>query len=261
MILDFHMHAFPDSLAPRAMEKLKHITQIPTYSAATVSDTLAKMKAAGIDRGVLLHIATNPRQQDNVNAFAIESNQGDLISFGSVHFENDHAIEALQMLKEHGVKGVKLHPDYQNFFIDDPRLFPIYEAISDLGLIVTFHAGFDGVSPNVMHCPPKRAKTVLQRFPHMKVVLAHMGGFKVLDEVLVHLAGENVYFDTSLTPFMEREACIQLFRRHPIGRFLFGSDLPWQDNALTRQFIEELPLTKGEKAAIFYDNAASLLRL
>lgn len=92
--------------------------------------------------------------------------------FGSVHPDAEDWPEALQYIKNAGLRGIKMHPDYQDFFIDDKRLFPIYDAIAALELPVTFHAGWDPLSPDCVHASPAAIKRVAKLFPKLKIIAA-----------------------------------------------------------------------------------------
>ena len=85
MIIDFHVHTFPDKLAPKVIPKLAEAAGIEPQTDATVGDTLNKMKEWGIDRAVILNIATAPSQQNTINNVAAENNKLPLYTFGSVN--------------------------------------------------------------------------------------------------------------------------------------------------------------------------------
>ena len=149
MLIDFHMHVFPDHLSQKALEKLsKTAGGIPYYTNGTVSDTAAKMKEWNVDYGVFMNIATSPKQQASINSWAsaVQKEYGNIFCFGSVHPDAEDCVDELYRIKELGLKGVKLHPDYQNFFVDDERVYPIYDTLSRLQLPILFHAGYDAVS-------------------------------------------------------------------------------------------------------------------
>ena len=140
MIIDFHIHTFPDALAERAVKKLSETAKIPSYTDGTVTDTLRKMKQWKVDKGVFLNIATKPSQQRTINDRCLSMNDPRIIPFGSVHIDSEDRLEELERVKKLGMKGIKLHPDYQGFFFDDPRAYPVYERCADLGLIVVLNA-------------------------------------------------------------------------------------------------------------------------
>ena len=143
MLIDFHTHAFPDKLAPRAIASLAHASGgLSPQTDGTVSALKAKMARDGVDISVVQSIATNPRQMTKVNDFAIEINVDPaIVAFGSVHPDAPDALEELERLKAAGLKGVKFHPEYQHFYANDEKMKPIYRKISELGLIALFHAG------------------------------------------------------------------------------------------------------------------------
>lgn len=145
MLIDIHTHAFPEKIAERAIETLSHTSGglIPQHK-GTLASLKEEMAKDGVDISVVLGIATNPQQQTNVNNFAAEINKDEkIIAFGSVHPDAPDALQELERIKALGLKGVKLHPEYQNFYVDDERMKPIYKKISQLGLITLFHAGHD----------------------------------------------------------------------------------------------------------------------
>ena len=167
------------------------------------------------------------------------------------------------MLKESGVRGIKLHPDYQGFMINDRAWFPVYESCQDLGLVIVFHAGWDCYSPQLIHARPKASAEVAQAFPRLKMVLAHMGGLKLEDEVLAFLAGRaNVYFDTAMGgTYMNREKVRRIIDLHPAENILFGSDCPWEDPVKTLDFVDSMGLGREARERVLAGNAIRLYGL
>lgn len=262
MLIDFHIHAFPDNLAERAVGSLAEKSGFHPVTDGTISNTREKMKKWGIDYGIVLNIATNPKQQTKVNLFAKDSNKDNIISFGSVNPFSSDALCELDRIKEYGLKGIKLHPEYQEYDIDNEMVYPIYKKASDLGLIMVFHGGKDVAYPNSLRAHPKAIRKFADDFKSAKIVIAHYGGYRLYDEVLEHLAGSHVYIDTScdigtITP----EKAKEIIKAHGADKVLFGSDCPWQDPGKAIEFINSLGLSDEEKDAIFYKNALNLLKL
>ena len=137
MLIDFHTHAFPQKIAQRAINTLSHASGgLQPQTDGTLASLKEQMRLDGVDISVVQSIATNPTQQSNVNSFAIEINQDDaIIAFGSVHPDAPDALDELERIKDAGIKGVKFHPDYQHFYVDDEKMISIYKKISSLGLI------------------------------------------------------------------------------------------------------------------------------
>ena len=264
-VIDFHVHTFPDAIAERAVKKLADISGITPSTDGTVGATLPVLRHARVDTGVSLNIATSPKQMHTINDHAAVLNRelgGRLISFGSVHPDAPDAVEELRRIKQLGLPGIKLHPDYQGFMVDEERLFPIYEMCGELGLPIVFHAGWDCYSPELIHNPPARSARVAKLFPRTRMVLAHLGGLKQWDEVERHLCGlENVYFDTAIiASHIDPAQAVRVMRNHPADHVLLGSDCPWEDPAVSVAFIENLPVSERRKRQILGENAQRLLR-
>ncbi len=264
-VIDFHVHTFPDEIANRAITKLESIANLSAHTNGTIVDTIEKMKLHHIDKSVLLNIATTPFQQTTINnnVKTINDEYSDfLIAFGSVHFLNEDCINELERIKELGIKGIKLHPDYQEFMIDDERLFPIYEKCQALQMPIVFHAGWDCYSPECIHARPEASRNVLNTFPKLKMILAHMGGIHCWDDVEKYLIGENVYLDTSMCHTYANKAQIErMIQMHDEDKILFGSDCPWENPSNTIAYILSMKLSDQLKENIFSANAKKLLNL
>lgn len=262
MIIDFHTHAFPQKIAEKAMEKLSFLSGgLEPYTDGTLQGLKNRMKEDGVDLSVVLSIATNEAQQKSVNNFAKEINETEgFVGFGSVFPTGESAIEELERIKEMGLKGVKLHPDYQGFFVDDEKLKPIYKKISELGLITVFHAGVDfGFAPP--YCAtPERLEKALSWF-ESPVVAAHFGGLACYEGVLERLCGkENLYIDTSFGySALPRYYALKIIEKHSADKVLFGTDTPWHTAKMELRLLENLALSVDELEKIKYKNALKLL--
>lgn len=256
-VFDMHTHCFPDKLAVKALPTLAGICKNPYYGDGTYRDLCEKTTAAGCTGAMLLHIATKPTQMTAVNNFAAECQKGNFYSFGSVFPTAENAVEELHRIKTLGLKGVKLHPDYQGFFVDDPAVFPVYAAAAELGLPVVFHTGFDPYSPDIIHCHPKALAAAADRFPHLTIIAAHMGGMRMDSEVEKYLVGKpNVYFDTAFTTYsMNAARCAALIRMHGADKVFFATDFPWSTIDTELALLRECGLTEAELEMICAKNA------
>ena len=172
------------------------------------------------------------------------------------------ALDELARIRSLGLCGVKFHPDYQGFFADDPKAFPIYAAAEELGLPVAFHTGWDPRSPDVVHAPPQAVARVAEEFPKLTVIAAHMGGMCLQNEVMEQLAGKaDLYFDTAYTadPWMDKATMEKMIRMHGADKILFGSDFPWHLPLHELEFIDSLGISSEEKELILGGNARRLL--
>ena len=262
MLIDFHTHCFPDSLAERAISKLAAVAGMEPFTNGTASDLIRKMKECGVDRAAVCNIATNPHQQEKVNNFAIALNSDPhFISLGSVHPESDCIDSELTRIKNAGIKGIKLHPDYMGYMIDDPAFEPILEKCRELGLFVIIHAGFDVISPELVHAPPEKIRKVQDNFKGLTLIAAHFGACRRWDDVLEYLVGSPVYIDTSLCYNfgLEKGKAEMIIKEHDPDRILFGSDLPWGCPGETYKYIESLSVSDQIKNKIYSENALRLL--
>ncbi len=203
MIIDFHTHTFPDRLAERAVGALAESAKIHNYLDGTAKDLRRSMAEAGVDYSVLLPVATKPGQQEPINRLALEINQHSpetgLISFGGIHPDNQDYRRILQNLAENGVKGIKLHPVFQQTFLDDIRYLRIISCACEQEMIVLVHAGYDISHPHCEYSTVPHITAMLDTLKPPKLVLAHMGGWNNWLEAEDRLAGRDVWLDTSFS--------------------------------------------------------------
>lgn len=262
LIIDFHVHCFPDLLAGSAVPKIADLAGIPARLNGTVSDLKRSMAKAGITHSVIQHIATRPSQVRSINDFAASVCSQGIYSFGTLHPDYDDWKSEIVRIKELGLKGIKFHPDYQKFFLDEVRMFPIYEKVFEEDLIALFHAGFDIGLPTSNRSMPDRLSHVLDAFPEAKIVAAHMGGHSVWKAVEEQLVGRSLYFDTSFSlDFIKEDQFKRIIKNHGYKKILFGTDSPWTDQSEEVKRISSLGLKPEELDDIIYNNAARLLKI
>ncbi len=260
MLIDFHTHAFPDALCPRAVQKLAATAGEAPRTDGSLDDTRRVMRLHGVDRAVLANIAVSPSSQRSVNNWAGEVNGGEFIAFGSVHPDSPDWEQELDRIAGMGLRGIKLHPDYQGFFVDEPRMYPLYRHAAGLGLAILFHAGVDIGYPEPIHATPEGIRRVVLDLPGCRFIAAHMGGFRCWDGVEELLAGLPLCFDTAFCEgHLDREQMLRIIRKHGAENILFGSDLPWSDVDREYGFIKSLGLSREQEDGIFYKNALRLL--
>jgi uncharacterized protein len=184
-----------------------------------------------------------------------------IISFGTLHPDFSkvgNVKEEISFLADSGIKGIKLHPEYQEFYPDDPRMAEIYEECRNHGLLILFHAGKDLAYDDIHGTPKRFAEVAKDKL--VKIVLAHMGGYQQWEDVETYLVGlSGVYFDTAYTEEMEVWQMKDLIMGHGGYKILFGSDFPWQRASVVIEKIKSLDLGKAIEDMIFYKNAKWLL--
>ncbi|MBU1693697.1 MAG: amidohydrolase family protein [Verrucomicrobia bacterium] len=261
-IIDVHTHIFPDDLAARAIQQLVGKSGETAFLDGTAAGLRASMRANGIAFSVTQPVSTRPAQTPSINTFVMGARHPDLIHFGTLHPGYADPEAEIERLARGGIKGIKFHPDYQSFFVDEERMFPIYRKMAEVGLIAFFHAGVDIGLPPPVHGPPERLARVLERVPDLVMVAAHFGGFKMWDEVARHLIGKSVWLETSFTlSWLPAPDFARMARRHGIERVMFGTDSPWAEQGPEIALLEKTGLDEAELAAVFHDNAARLLGL
>lgn len=263
MIIDFHVHAFPDDLAPKALKHL--VTEaggIRTFTDGTISDLKRSMDEAGIDVSVIQPVATKPSQVQPINDWLGQVTDERVKAFGAMHpdlCECDRR-DAIRQLLDQGVRGVKFHPDYQNFYVDEDRVLPVYEDLFAAGLSVLFHAGIDFALRAPCHCPPDRLLLLHERFPGATLIAAHLGGFYCWDGVEYLLTRTPLFLDTSYAlPYLGTARATALVKGHGIDRILFATDTPWASQTQGVRDLEALQLPPDDREAIFSGNARRLL--
>lgn len=267
MIIDFHTHVFPDKIAEKTIDALSHKASIPPFSDGKVSGLIEKMEVSGVDIAVNLPVATNPAQFDSVNRFAASINatfadkDRRIVSFAGIHPDCDDLEGKMRWIKSQGFLGIKLHPDYQETFFDDEKYIAILTLARELDLVVVTHAGFDaGYPDSPIRCTPERARKVIERVGHSKLVLAHLGANELTESVIEHICGLDVYLDTAyVLRFVSQENFMKILAKHGEDRILFASDSPWSDMGGDAEILRSYNLGKETEEKIFCSNAKKLL--
>ncbi len=267
MLIDFHTHVFPDKIAASAISSLEARAHIKACTDGTVSGLLSLMDREGVNISVVLPVVTSPKQFDSVNRFSLEHSSERLVFFGGIHPDCEEPEKKIDELKEMGFRGIKLHPDYQNTFINDDKYIRIIRRALVHGMYITIHAGVDIGLPEPVHCPPELSAEMLEAVDDLnhgapRIILAHMGGAEMPRDVLTHLCGKNVYLDTAYTIDKEDpELMKEIIRAHGADKILFATDAPWNSPKNCMAALEALGLSKIEKELILHINAEKMLNL
>ncbi len=265
MLIDFHTHIFPDALAPKAMSGLKKhwVNQpIEPVTDGTKTSLLAEMDRCGVDISVIAQIATKPSQTEAGCKFAQEIADDRIIPFGSISPRSDDFRKDIDLVVSYGLKGIKLHAQYQNFIVNDPLMLKIYDYAFNKGLIILQHSGYD-----IAYKPPYNATPAMFRdvANHMRggtMVAAHLGGMAMWDEVLDLLCGTNIYLDTSQgVDYYTKKQFTDIVNAHGADKILFATDSPWGSAERERKGILSCGFTEEQENMIFSGNAKRLLSL
>lgn len=271
MVIDIHTHVYPEKIIERTMAKLSSVSGITPCTNGMKSGLMDSMKKAGIAYSVIQPVATSPKQVKRLNWEAVEINQTTretgLVSFGAIHPDTEDYAEVLTAMKQDGISGIKLHPDYQNAFFNDIRYKRIVEKATDLGLYIMVHGGVDIGLPEPVHCTPAMVDEMMRDTHTGNLIIAHMGGWRLWDEVEELLVGKNLYFDTSFSlacmdeveGMLSRERFTQIVRDHGADKIVFGTDSPWGDQSVFKNWVLGCGLTEEELSYVMFENSCHIL--
>ncbi len=261
-VIDFHTHAFPDTVALKAISRIEGLAGVKSILDGTLSSLLHSMDAAGIEHSVLLSIATKPAQFASILAWSRKVASGRITCLLSVNPRDPEAADKVRIAAEEGFKGLKFHPYYQDFDLDDPLMDPVYGAMEERGLMCVSHTGFDHAYPFVRRADPPRIRRVLAKFPRLTFVATHLGAWKDWDLAGSDLPGERLWIDTAYSlEFMPPAQARALILSYPPDRLLFGSDSPWASQERSLGLVRGLGLDPQHEAALLGGNAGRLLGL
>ncbi len=254
-IVDFHAHAFHDKIAEKAANNLNEYYGIPLAADGHFEYVLNSMKENNITKMVIHATATTAKQVEMTNDYVSSLTGQDIIGFGSMHPDYKKVEKELDRMEKLGLKGIKLHPIFQGFVMDDEKLFPIYEQLEGR-FPVLMHAG----DKNSDATSPKRIAHILDRFPGLTIIAAHLGGYSEWDDAQKYILGRNLYIDTSSAiRFLTPERSKELIIKHGVDKVLFGTDYPLSLHKEELDVFDKIDLTEEEREQILWKNAYRLL--
>ena len=264
-VVDSHVHLYPDAIAAKVTASLSaRFGNAPAFD-GTVAGCAAKNRECGIAASLNLPVATSARQTAHVNEWAAGVNRsaaagaGAVMSLAALHPDAADVHAALAAIAADGFAGVKFHPEYQQFRFNDAKMDGCWEEMSGLGLVAYLHAGGERVFDPPYHSTPAEIRRLHERFPRLRIVAAHLGGFNMWDVAEATLCGSGVYLDLSHTfGWMDDAQILRMIARHGAGRVLFGSDAPWQDQGRTLRALLALGLPGADLRRICHLNAEEL---
>lgn len=265
-IFDIHTHTYPEAIAAKAVVALNRFYNFVSEGNGTYAELSALGQQAEVAGFLLFSVATNAHQVPKVNdgiATQVKASCAagfETVGFAGMHQDYPDFAGEIARCREMGLRGVKLHPDIQGIDIDDPRLLPLYAILEREGMPVYFHIGDN--RPEYPYSTVHKLLHVLDRYPDLEVVAAHLGGYQAWMDA--HLLANNprVWFDTSSALWaMHPRYASELIHTLGVDRVMFGTDYPVKvyETELARFFA--LDLSEAEREAILYTNAARFLGL
>ncbi len=265
-IFDIHTHTYPEAISEKAVVALGNFYNFVPEGDGTYTGLSRGAKAAGVEGFLLFSVATNahqvPKVNDSIASLAKRSREEGFktVGFAGMHQDYPEMEKEMERCMEMGLCGVKIHPDIQGVDIDDKRMLRLYDIVEGK-IPVYFHIGDN--RPEYRFSEAKKLRRILDMFPRLEVVAAHLGGYKNWEDAKEYLAGhERVWYDTSSALWaMTAEFAGEMIGALGSERVMFGTDFPVKtlEGELAR-FLA-IDLTEREREDILYNNAARFLNL
>ncbi len=259
--IDAHCHIYPEKIAQKAADGINTFYDgLPgDHFDGTIKTLLETAPKAGTDHFIVFSVATKPTQVTSINEFiadAVNNSEGRFTGLGTMHLDSEDYEGDLEHLLGLGLKGVKLHPDVQDFCIDEPRAMRIYEMCEAKDIPVYVHTG----DPRFDRSNPNRTVNVLKAFPKLKFVGPHLGGWSVWKDALKLLPDfPNIIVDTSSTMnWLDNSFAREMIRAYGSERVMYGTDYPMSSQEFEIERILSLDLTDDELENIAWRTCAKL---
>lgn len=257
IIADVHAHIFPDKLAHRAAVSIGDFYDTTMSHDAAYRELVEQEARAGVSWCLISSAATSPKQAGSVNGYIATMVLQDpqLVGLGSLYPTMDGWEAELERIQALGLKGIKIHPDFQGIPIDEPKAVPMYRAVAKAGLPVLFHMGDDRYD----YSAPERLTNLIRQVPDLIAIAAHFGGWRAWDRSYSHIQPENVFYDTSSSlMYLGRERALDFLSKAGPDRFLFGTDFPmWTPEEEVERFLN-LGLDETTRDRILFGNFEKL---
>jgi predicted TIM-barrel fold metal-dependent hydrolase len=256
-VADAHAHIYPRKIAEKASASIGAFYRLEVENVGLAETLLDLSAEAGIERWLVCSVATKAEQVRPISEF-IAGSCGEypgFVGLGAWHQDVRDIEGEMDVIQSLGLRGIKLHPDFQQFPIDLPSMLDVYREAARRKLVILFHMGDDRTDFSAPH----RLAAVLDKVPDLVCIAAHMGGYRAWREAQQVLPGGSVYVDTSSSLFyIDKEDATAAIRHFGPDRVLFGTDFPmWTPKTeLERFFALGLPEADGRR--ILYDNFATL---
>ena len=257
---DAHAHIYPGKIAEKATASVGDFYHIPMHNVGLPHVLAQRGGEAGIDRFLVCSVATKVEQVRSINQFIQDKCQKypQFIGLGAWHQDITDISGEMDDIQARGLRGIKLHPDFQKFMIDDPKMLDVYKEAHRRGLPVLFHTGDNRTE----FSSPHRLMNVIDKLPDFTCIAAHLGGYSEWEEARRELSGTNVYIDTSSSLFkVSPEEAKENIAHFGVDHTMFGTDFPMWDPKEELERFFALGFSQEENQAMLYDNFARLFQL
>ena len=261
-IIDSHAHIYPEKIAKKATDTIGEFYDIKMEMPAGTAERLVEDGArAGVSRFVVHSVATTAHQVRSINEYLKGEcdKHPEFIGFITLHqdLSEEEIVREVEWGLENGFKGIKLHPDFQKFYIDDENAEKFYRA-AEGKMPILLHMGDDRYD----FSKPERLVRIAKKYPNTRFVAAHFGGYRCWDSAVLYKGLSNVWFDTcSSLPFISPQRALELIRLLGADRFFFSTDFPMWDAVGELERFNEIALTDEERKMILGENVKRFLGL
>lgn len=251
-IIDAHAHIFPEKIAEKAVASIGDFYDIPMRGNGTSEMLLKSGETIGVEKYLVCSTATKPQQVIPINDFIYDECQkhDEFVGFATLHPFMENIEQEIERILSLGFKGIKLHPDFQLFHIDDEKAMKMYKRVEGK-LMILFHTGDDRYD----YSRPTRLARVCDKFPDLKCIAAHFGGYQNWDEAYEAYDSQNIYMDTSSSLFqLNPEHALKMIDKFGVNQFFFGTDFPMWSHKQELDRLFNLNLSDEDLQSILYWN-------
>ena len=256
LVIDCHDHIYKKRMAEKAVKAVGEFYEVEMSGGGTVEELVQLAQTSPIKRFVVNSVAVNPSQVRRLNDFVAGEceKHPELVGLGALHPDMENSEEEIERIISLGLKGVKLHPDTQQFDADCENAMKLYEQLEGR-LPLLIHCG----DHRYDHSHPGRIAKIIDAFPKLTIVAAHLGGWSIFDQAVPYMKDRNCYMDiSSVMPFMTPQKAFEYIRLYGADRLLFGSDFPMWDPLRELESFLKFDLSDEEREKILWKNAAKV---
>lgn len=261
-VINAHCHIYPNKIASKAVDSIRDFYDLDMALDGTIEGLTKDGEKVNTVHYLVHSVATTPKQVKSINEFimdAIKDSPDLFTGFGTLHPDSDDIEGDVQHIIDLGLKGVKLHPDFQQFALNEERSFKLAKVVSENNLPMLIHCG----DYRYNYSNPSQLKELLEKFPDLLVVGAHFAGWSVWKEAAKELVGTpNLMVDLSSSLYgLSPEEAKDLIYAYGVDKVLFGTDYPMWDSESEMERFKKIGLSVDEENKILYENAAKFLNL
>lgn len=254
--IDCHDHVYNRRIAKHAVSGVGDFYNVEMNCTGIADELIGIAENSPIKHFVINAVALTPKHVNSLNNFIISEceKHKEFSGLATLHPDMENADEEIERVIAAGIKGIKLHPDTQNFNADCENAMKLYEKIAGR-LPLLIHSG--DYRYNMSH--PERIAHIIDTFPNLTVVAAHLGGWSIYDEAVPYMLDRKCFMDiSSVMPFMPPEKVLGFIKLYGADRLIFGSDFPMWNPIKEYESFMALELSDEERAKILWKNASNV---